>query len=135
MGQIIGELTRPVDAIKHQAKTVTVGTSRLAEKVAGLLVAALGQNGFETGQLSTANVVVLRRLQDVVGAIHGTTLYRISGLNWLGEPVDTSTIALEQKEGSSVLLPSRVESDTRLRDTKRIIVQNGTVIIGKGRRD
>jgi hypothetical protein len=135
MGQIIGELTRPVDAIKHQAKTVTVGTSRLAEKVAGLLFAALGQNGFETGQLSTANGVVLRRLQDVVGAMQGTTLYRIAGLNWLGEPVDTSTIALEQKAGSSALLPSRVESDTRLRGTKRIIVQNGNVFMGKGRRD
>jgi len=73
MGQIIGELTRPVDAIKHQAKTVTVGTSRLAEKVEGLLFDALGQHGFETGQLSTANVVVLRRLQEVVGAIQGTT--------------------------------------------------------------
>jgi glucosamine--fructose-6-phosphate aminotransferase (isomerizing) len=135
MGKIIGELTRPVDAIKHQAKTVTVGTSRLADKVEGLLFDALGQNGFETGQLSTANVVVLRRLQEVVGAINGTTLYRIAGLNLLGKPVDTSTIALEHKAGSSALLPSRVESDTRLRGTKRIIVQNGNVFIGKGRRD
>jgi glucosamine--fructose-6-phosphate aminotransferase (isomerizing) len=80
-------------------------------------------------------VVVVRRLQEVVGAIHGTTRYHISGLNLLGQPVDTSTIALEQKAGSSARLPSRVESDTRLRGTKRIIVQNGNVFIGKGRRD
>jgi glucosamine--fructose-6-phosphate aminotransferase (isomerizing) len=34
-------MSRPVDAIKHQAKTVTVGTSRISEKVEGILFDAL----------------------------------------------------------------------------------------------
>jgi glucosamine--fructose-6-phosphate aminotransferase (isomerizing) len=32
-------------------------------------------------------------------------------------------------------IPSRVEADTKLKGTKRIIVQHGNVYIGKGRKD
>ena len=48
--QAIEELTRPVDTIKHQAKTVTVGTSRLQEKVEGLLFETLAAYGLKLGQ-------------------------------------------------------------------------------------
>jgi glucosamine--fructose-6-phosphate aminotransferase (isomerizing) len=135
MGRIINEMARPVDAIKHQAKTVTVGTSRLSEKVEGLLFEALESHGFGKSQLTTNNIVVLRRLQEVVREVKGTTLYRIGGLNILGEPVEDSTIHVIKKEGSSAQLASRVETDHRLRGSKRIIVKNGNVFIGRGKRD
>ena len=135
IGKIINEMARPIDAIKHQAKTVTVGTSRISEKVEGLLFEALESHGFSKNQVTTSNVLVLRRLQKVVREIEGTTLYRIAGLNILGEPVEDSTIHVVKKEGSSAGLVSRVEADSRLRGTKRIIVKNGNVFIGKGRRD
>ena len=135
MGRIINEMARPVDAIKHQAKTVTVGTSRISEKVAGLLFEALESHGFGKNQLTTNNIVVLRRLQEVVREVKGTTLYRIGGLNILGEPVEDSTIHVIKKEGSSGRLVSRVETDHRLRGSKRIIVKNGNVFIGRGKRD
>jgi len=135
MGRIINEMARPVDAIKHQAKTVTVGTSRLSEKVEGLLFEALESHGFGKSQLTTNNIVVLRRLQEVVSEVKGTTLYRIGGLNILGEPVEDSTIHVIKKEGSSAQLASRVETDHRLRGSKRIIVKNGNVFIGRGKRD
>jgi glucosamine--fructose-6-phosphate aminotransferase (isomerizing) len=38
-------MSRPVDAIKHQAKTVTVGTSRISEKLEGLLFNTLTEYG------------------------------------------------------------------------------------------
>jgi glucosamine--fructose-6-phosphate aminotransferase (isomerizing) len=135
MGRIINEMARPVDAIKHQAKTVTVGTSRISEKVEGLLFEALERHGFGKNQLTTNNIVVLRRLQEVVSEVKGTTLYRIAGLNILGEPVEDSTIHVIKKEGSSARLVSRVETDNRLRGSKRIIVKNGNVFIGIGKRD
>lgn len=135
LGSLISQMARPVDAIKHQAKTVTVGTSRIAEKVGGVLFDTLGIHGFDKSQLNTLNVLVLRRLQEVISEIQGTTVYKISGLNMLGEPVEESTIELVKKEGSSVGITSRVETDRRLRGTKRIIVKNGNVFIGKGRRD
>jgi len=135
IGRMIEEMVRPVDAIKHQAKTVTVGTSRLAEVFEGLLFDALRAQGFDPNQLSPSNVLVLKRLQAVVGAIQGATLYGVSGLNILGEPVEESSIRVIRKEGSAKGLPSRSETDPRLRGTKRIIVRQGNVFIGRGRRD
>jgi len=135
IGESINIMARPIDAIKHQAKTVTVGTSRIIERVGGLLFEALQEYGFDEGQLTNSNVVVLKRLQEVVAEIRGTTLYRIEGLNFLGEPVEGSTIHLIKKEGSASDLVSRVETDYRLVGTKRIIIKNGNVFIGRGRRD
>jgi glucosamine--fructose-6-phosphate aminotransferase (isomerizing) len=135
IGKMIDTMARPIDAIKHQAKTVTVGTSRMLEKIEGLLFEALQHHGFSENQLTNINVLVLKRLQEVVAEIIGTTVYRIDGLNFLGEPVEDSTIHLLKKEGSAADLVSRVETDNRLVGTKRIIVKNGNVFIGRGRRD
>ncbi|MBW1989391.1 MAG: SIS domain-containing protein [Deltaproteobacteria bacterium] len=131
----INQTARPVDAIKHQAKTVTVGTSRIAEKAEGLLFEALARHGFSTDQLINRNVLVLKNLQKVVKNIKGTTLYRIGGLSLLGEPTDKSFITLVLKEGTAANIPSRVEEDRTLKGTKRIIVARGNVYIGKGRKD
>ncbi|MBE9580089.1 MAG: hypothetical protein IMF18_00530 [Proteobacteria bacterium] len=135
IGNVINTMARPIDAIKHQAKTVTVGTSRIIEKVEGLLFEALQDHGFSKNQLTNSNVLVLRHLQEVLAEIRGITLYRVAGLNFLGEPVDDSTIQLIKKEGSAAALVSRVETDSRLRGTKRIIVKKANVFIGKGKRD
>jgi glucosamine--fructose-6-phosphate aminotransferase (isomerizing) len=135
LGEMINTMARPIDAIKHQAKTVTVGTSRIVEKVEGLLFEGLQEHGFSKSHLTNMNVLVLKRLQEVVAEILGTTLYSIEGLNYLGEPVEVSTIHVIKKDGSAAQLASRVETDSRLRGTKRIIVKNGNVFIGKGRRD
>ncbi|MBW1795515.1 MAG: SIS domain-containing protein [Deltaproteobacteria bacterium] len=135
IGNVINKMARPIDAIKHQAKTVTVGTSRIMERVEGLLFEALQKHGFSNNQLTNSNVLVLKRLQEVVAEIKGTTLYTIAGLNFLGEPVEDSTIHLVKKEGSAADLVSRVETDNRLRGTKRIIVKNGNIFIGKGKGD
>jgi len=135
LGKMINAMARPIDAIKHQAKTVTVGTSRIVERVEGLLFEALQSHGFSKSQLTNMNVLVLKRLQEVVAEILGTTLYSVEGLNFLGEPVEDSTIHIIKKDESAAGLTSRVETDNRLRGTKHIIIKNGNVFIGKGRRD
>jgi glucosamine--fructose-6-phosphate aminotransferase (isomerizing) len=124
-----------VDAIKHQAKTVTVGTSRISEKLEGLLFEALTAQRFTTAQLTASNILVLRNLQEIISEIKGAIRYRIGNLNLLGEPTEETTIEVEQKQGSLAPLPSRVETDTLLKGTKRIIVREGNVYIGKGRKD
>ncbi len=135
LGESINGMSRPVDAIKHQAKTVTVGTSRISEKTEGILFEALKKHGVETSQLINRNIMVLKSLQAIIGAIHGSILYRIDGLNILGEPTDQTTIEVLRKDGILNTLPSRVESDHSLKGTKRIIVSQGNVYIGKGRKD
>lgn len=135
LGESINGMSRPVDAIKHQAKTVTVGTSRISEKTEGILFDALVENSIKNAQLINRNIIVLKNLQGVVGDIKGSILYRIDGLNVLGEPTQNTTIELLNKKGVLKALASRVESDHTLKGTKRIIVRQGNVYIGKGRKD
>ena len=135
IGECINAMARPVDAIKHQAKTVTVGTSRISEKLEGLLFDTLADYDFNVSQLTTSNIIVLKNLQDIISGIKGAIRYRIDSLNLLGEPTEETTIKVERKDGVLAPIPSRVESDTQLKGTKRIIVRQGNVYIGKGRKD
>jgi glucosamine--fructose-6-phosphate aminotransferase (isomerizing) len=135
IGEAINDLSRPIDAIRHQAKTVTVGTSRMWEPMQGILFETLKVNGFDTGNLTNKNVLVLTHLQEIIEEVKGETLYGISGLAYTGEPLDDSKIRLIQKKGTSSGILSRVEGEQGLKGTKRIIVKSGNVFIGKGRVD
>ncbi|MGD8769796.1 MAG: SIS domain-containing protein, partial [Desulfobacterales bacterium] len=135
LGESINCMSRPVDAIRHQAKTVTVGTSRISEKLEGILFEALTQYNIHASQLINRNIMVLKNLQGIVSRIKGAIFYRIQGLNVLGEPTDQTTIEIIKKEGTLKPIPSRVETDRLLKGTKRIIVREGNVYIGIGRKD
>ena len=135
LGESINGMSRPVDAIKHQAKTVTVGTSRITTKIEGILFEALADHDIQPGQLTNPNIMVLKNLQHIVAAIHGSILYKIDGLDVLGELTDHTKIRILRKEGVLKPIPSRVETDFALKGTKRIVVRQGNVYIGKGRKD
>src|SRR4029079_8769163 len=76
----IEELTRPVDAIKHQAKTVTVGISRSDEGVMDRpLVQAVLAAGAGRDVLSYKTLRVLADLDPAVAEITGFTRYGIDG--------------------------------------------------------
>ena len=135
LAEAINLMARPVDAIKHQAKTVTVGTSRIIEKLDGLLFEALAAHRLDVSRLTNRNILVIRNLQPIVQRIQGMILYRVRHLNLLGEPTEETTIEVLDKEGVLKPIPSRVETDPRLKGTKRIIVREGNVYIGKGRKD
>ena len=135
LGESINHLSRPIDAIKHQAKTVTVGTSRISEKLYGILFDSLTAHNMNHSQLTNMNILVLKNLQEIVSEIKGSILYKISGLNLLGELTEETTIEIVKKDGTLKSIPSRVETDNRLKGTKKIIVKQGNVYIGKGRKD
>jgi glucosamine--fructose-6-phosphate aminotransferase (isomerizing) len=135
LAEAVGFLSRPVDAIKHQAKTVTVGTSRISERLEGIVFTALTAENFSIAQLTPANLIVLKNVQGIIREIEGSVLYRIDGLNLLGEPNEATTIEVLNKRGATAAIPSRVETDRALKGSKRIIVRQGNVYIGKGRKD
>ena len=135
LGEAINRLARPVDAIRHQAKTVTVGTSRISDRLEGLLFDTLAAHEVRVSQLTARNINVLKYLQAVIAGITGSSFYRLEGLNLLGEPTDQTTIEVLRKGGTLKAIPSRVETDKRLQGTKNIIVRQGNVYIGKGRKD
>lgn len=135
MNESINSMARPIDAIKHQAKTVTVGTSRISEKVEGLLFEILNNNNIALSQLTSSNILVLRNLQGVIDGINGLVMYQINNLSLLGQAGPQTTIDVVKKEGVFESIPSRVETDNRLKGTKSIIVREGRVFIGKGLKD
>ncbi len=135
MAEAVNTMARPVDAIKHQAKTVTVGTSRISEHFEGIVFDELATHGIQISQIINRNVIVIKNLQEVISEIRGALLYKIIGLNLLGEPVSGTKIELVKKTGVLKSEVSRVETDHKLKGTKNIIVKEGNVYIGKGRKD
>ncbi|MBF0230435.1 MAG: SIS domain-containing protein [Desulfamplus sp.] len=144
LSEAINTMARPVDAIKHQAKTVTVGTSRIADKVEtfdftekfeGVVFNEIATNGLLISQITNKNVVVIKNLQEVVAVVKGALLYKISGLNLLGEPTNETRVDVVSKTGITASEVSRVETEHQLKGTKNIIVREGNVYIGKGRKD
>jgi glucosamine--fructose-6-phosphate aminotransferase (isomerizing) len=135
MNQAINAMARPVDAIKHQAKTVTVGTSRIRERFEGLVFDELTRHDIQISQITNKNVLVVKHLQEVIARVNGGLLYRITGLNLLGEVTPDTRITVLRKTGTLANEISRVETDPQLKGTKNIIVREGNVYIGKGRKD
>ncbi len=127
----IEELTRPIDAIKHQAKTVTVGISRSDE---GVLDRRLVQEVLEAGagrdRLSYRTLKVLADLDPAVESVVGFTRYRVEG-----DPRQEATISVVDRGGLSRDVPSRVDHDARLRGTKRRVAADRQVLVARGRRD
>ena len=126
----IDELTRPIDAIKHQAKTVTVGISRSEE---GLLDRPLVRSVLDAGtprdHLSYATLKVLASLDLAVESVAGFTRYAIEG-----DP-RSATIRIVDRGGIARDLPSRVETNTALVGTKHRVAADQEVLVARGRKD
>ena len=122
----IEELTRPVDAIKHQAKTVTVGISRSDEGIIDrLLVQATLGAGAGRDVLSYRTLKVLADLSPAVVDVVGFTRYRIDG----------DTVSIVDRGGISRDLASRVDQDHRLVGTKHRVADARELLVARGRRD
>jgi glucosamine--fructose-6-phosphate aminotransferase (isomerizing) len=127
----ISELTRPIDAIKHQAKTVTVGISRSEDELLGVpLVASALAAGASVQALSYRGLRTLSRLDPAVVDVNGFTRYRISG-----EVTAGATIEIVDRGGIAVDMPSRVETDNRLLGAKHRAAQEREVTVAVGGRD
>jgi glucosamine--fructose-6-phosphate aminotransferase (isomerizing) len=134
-GQAIDELSLPIDSIRHQAKTVTVGTSRKEEMIRGVLFDLLASLKFAPKNLKTDNSLALERVQKAVTGVRGYTLYEIGNLDEEGDPTDDTTISIVNRGGVSVGMISRAETSKTLIGTKRTIVRTGNLYVGLGRVD
>jgi glucosamine--fructose-6-phosphate aminotransferase (isomerizing) len=128
----IEELTRPVDAIKHQAKTVTVGISRSDETLLQApLVRAVLAAGAPRDGLSYRALRTLVDLDPAVVEVTGYTRYRVEG----DLEADRATLHVVDKGGVAVGLVSRAETDPELRGTKHRVATQRDVTAVRGRRD
>ncbi len=135
LGKAIDQLSRPVDAIRHQAKTVTVGTSRKTPSLRGVIFDALAALGFGVENLTQKDIIAVKRLQPAVAAVKGYTQYRLEELDEDGLPTDASMISVERRGGLAEGMKSRADAGATLMGTKRTIVKNKEVYAGSGRSD
>ena len=127
----IEELTRPIDAIKHQAKTVTVGISRTDETLfEARLARVVLDAGTPRDSLSYRTLRVLVALDPAVAEVVGFTRYRVDGLDG---PVPT--VAIMDRGGVSIGIPSRTDRDPTLRGTKHRVAVERDVLVTRGARD
>jgi glucosamine--fructose-6-phosphate aminotransferase (isomerizing) len=128
----IEELTRPVDAIKHQAKTVTVGISRSDEGLLDVgLVAATLAAGAARDRLSYKALRTLAGLDPSIEEVVGYTRYRIEGT--VEDP--EATIVVLDRGGIARDLPMRTERNPLLRGTKHRVATEREVTVAVGRSD
>jgi glutamine---fructose-6-phosphate transaminase (isomerizing) len=135
LGQAIDEMSRPIDAIRHQAKTVTVGTSRKEQLLEGIIFQILKDLRFSPKSLTSKSVLSLTKMQPAIAAVNGYTLYEVNNLDMDGHPTDTSTISIVKREGVSLQMTSRTERSRTLMGTKKTMVSMGHVYVGKGKLD
>ena len=135
LGTAIDELTRPIDAIRHQAKTVTVGTSRKEKELRGIIYDLLEKLNFSVKNLAYREIQTINRIQPGITDMPGYTLYDISHLDEQGNPADNSTIVIRTKGGVAEKMKSRADQPTALMGTKRMIVSSGHIYVGKGKSD
>ncbi|MGQ9592546.1 MAG: hypothetical protein ACUVYA_19885, partial [Planctomycetota bacterium] len=134
--EAIGELSRPIDAIKHQAKTVTVGISR-GELAApkGRLSRTIAELGAPLEKISEANRRALEALEPLLSSVDGATAYRVEGLDPLGRPTAASTIRVVRKTGCSARMESRCEGAVELSGTKWGVLNDASMYLGLGKTD
>jgi len=130
----IEELTRPIDAIKHQAKTVTVGISRSDET---LLDAALSRAVLDAGaprdRLSYASLRTLADLDPAIDEVLGHTRYRIEGMDADGDGDATAVVV--DRGGISRNIASRTDRNPTLKGTKHQVALERRVFVARGRSD
>jgi glucosamine--fructose-6-phosphate aminotransferase (isomerizing) len=128
----IDQLTRPVDAIKHQAKTVTVGISRADEAVLTVpLVKALLDAGASRDRVAYRDLKALAGLDPAVVAVLGSTRYRIDGEIEAG----SARIHVIDQRGAAAAMRSRTASNPVLRGTKHLVAMEKQCLVARGRSD
>jgi glucosamine--fructose-6-phosphate aminotransferase (isomerizing) len=129
----IEELTRPIDAIKHQAKTVTVGISRSDETLLQVpLVMAVMAAGAPRDSLSYKTLRTLAALDPAVEEVTGWIRYRIEG-----DPAtdDEVSVYVVDRGGIAAEITSRTDRDPILRGTKHTVAIQRELLVFRGRRD
>ncbi len=135
LGDALDQCQRPIDAIKHQAKIVTVGTSRPEAEVPSVIATALQAAGVDVDRVAPIDVLELHRVGPALAAVAGVTAYEIDGLRADGTPDDNTRIRVASRTGIAAGMSSRALDWTALIGTKRHVVASRRLHIGVGMGD
>ncbi|MFH1116163.1 MAG: SIS domain-containing protein [Pseudomonadota bacterium] len=135
LNKAIEELTRPIDTIRHQAKTVTVGISRPQEILPERMMKALEALSASPAQIREMDRRMLRSLSPVVADITGGIFYSLV-MTVDGIPADHKNgpwLQIRARFGSSVGKPSRFDRPAQAMGSKRTALRLGRAVWSSGR--
>ncbi len=133
--EAVRELSRPIDAIKHQAKTVTVGISRPAPSLRGSVGDVFRDMQLDPSLLLWRNLSFLISAEPLIEEIPGATLYSVTHLDENSQPTPHSKIFKELAIGMAAGIPSRTDTDPGLKGSKWLALKENNVQVGIGRAD
>jgi glucosamine--fructose-6-phosphate aminotransferase (isomerizing) len=133
--EAVDQTIRPVDAIKHQAKIVTVGTSRPEAQPSGPVFDALAAARVPLSAVTFADRALLSDVQIAVREVAGVSRYEVTGLDPDGSPEVGARIRLVERTGLALDIASRAEQVVALKGTKRTVVKDRRAFIGIGAKD
>jgi glutamine---fructose-6-phosphate transaminase (isomerizing) len=122
LNRAVEEMTRPIDTIRHQAKTVTVGISRPQEILPPVLLVAVETLSISAAQIKETDRRALRVVSPIITEVNGGLLYGIVRMVD-GIPVsvtgDTPWIQVTGRLGSSQGRTSRYDRPRPAAGSKR----------------
>ncbi|MXX75721.1 MAG: SIS domain-containing protein [Holophagales bacterium] len=132
----IDDLTRHIDTIKHQAKTVTVGISRHDQTLGRMsLAAATHQAGSPPESISAEDRETMSALDPFVDQVLGYVRYRLRAGGDGPPPGDDATIRVLRAGGLCRDLQSRTVRQPLLQGTKYAVAVEGRLMAARGRTD
>ena len=132
----IDDLTRHIDTIKHQAKTVTVGISRHDQTLGRMsLTAALREAGAAEDAISPEDRRTMSALDPFVDQVLGYVRYQLSSGGEGPAPGDAATIRVLRAGGLCRDLQSRTVRQPLLQGTKYAVAVEGRLMAARGRTD
>lgn len=130
----IEEMTRPIDSIRHQAKTVTVGISRPQDSLPSLLIKALDSIGVQPGWVKEQDRRVLKVLSQVIDDIKGGMLYKVGdSLKPIELTREFAPIQVVARFGYSEGKPSRYDKPNPAGGSKRTALRLRRAVWSSGK--
>jgi glutamine---fructose-6-phosphate transaminase (isomerizing) len=114
LNKAIEEMTRPIDTIRHQAKTVTVGISRPQEILPAILLGACELLRVEAAQIKEQDRRILRLVSPAISGVMGGVFYDVVLM-----PGDGSFIQATRKTGVCEGKDSRYDQPRLVGGSKR----------------
>lgn len=132
----IEEMTRPIDSIRHQAKTVTVGISRPQESLAPIFLNALEKLHVSPATVRDLDRPALRAMASVIEQISGGMVYELSEKpstpSYLSE-TDHPLIQVTRRFGFCENKASRYDEPRKVGGSKRTALRLGRMVLSSGK--
>lgn len=131
LSQAIADSTRSIDSIRHQAKTITVGTSRSGYSRTSVMGRALTELGVGMEDLPLALLSALTAVDDMLSAIPSGIRYEVLPPS----PQGTLGLRVRKKIGLARDARSRFDEGAPLTGTKATVVRRRQAMVIEGIRD